>query len=1137
MSNSESARGTDSRPKRVYGKMTSVKHPLLSYALASTIALSITPSAQARPSHSDPPTLAWVLKQHMRAMGTTGGNAKLASTEHSIYTLSAAGLDGSLEEYTAPPKFRVDMTLGPLHEIKADDGLQGWEQDSTGNVRIVRGPELTEERAETDFSLETYDPLSGRAKVVLHPHRDPATHDYIIDATPDGGTTQTLYLNPKTFLTDKMVVHEGGIEGAISILGYRSVNGVMTPTKLQIGYAGLPVVVTADLQTADYGKPIDKALFRMPATARDFEFLSPSSTNSAAPPPPPGTTSTTPPAPTASTLESTTIPFTSQDAEIILPVTINGHQFHFLLDSGAGSSFITGGSAKVAGLTSQGSVAAVGYGGTTETGLSTHTVVDVGNALRLKGQLLYVIQDPRLASTLAQRANVDGALGYDVFARMTVRIDYPNRLITFSAPGDEPKPTEALPAPPLAKGREIKPLIVPIKLENHTPTISAAVDGRKAGQFLVDTGDNGDIHLYSHYAAANKLVNTASSPNAVVRTGVGVGGSVSEVLTPGHRIEIGGTTVKDVTLATMHSGGIDDLSDFAGGIGNGILCRYAVTFDYADSTLRFDKSTPVSTPTPSSDSPPPPPAPSRSMPPPPPPAPVSTPPAAPVGLTLTDLLAKHLAALGGEDALDKIEDTQITASLSTGGIDGTVLTAFKSPSDEYEEDKLGIMEIRQGYNGKDGWRADGNGNERALSDDEVRDLKNQLFFDTNSYVLPGRLSGKMTLRPDREAGTGDYVVDVLPDGGKPATIYFDPASFMIAKEQHKDDDELTVTTFSDYRPFDGVMFPTKQHITNGTTRYDIDLTVQKIENNVALASDLFDPPNRQKGYAFVEKGATSATVPFKIDGGEIGFEALIDGHKERLLFDSGASSIAIDKQTADSLKLKQAGVLEARGYGGSTDLHPVAITSFEIPGAIRIDNITGVAVNVSSAIEGFLNDRIAGFVGYDLLSRFVIKLDYEHKTLTFIDPSSFTPTAADGEALDIQLDDDIPSVKAAIDHLAPALFIIDTGDFSTLRMYEPYISNNKLKEKYKNGVKTAGGGIAGVSESLRTRIDAFDLGPVTFNSVPTEFSLDTKGGTSDIDAGSIGAGILQRFIVTFDFPDGRIYLAPARKATRPFPGS
>jgi predicted aspartyl protease len=1090
--------------------MTSVKQRCLPLALALTAAFINNPTAHAHPTKERHASLAWVLKQHLRAMGVAETN-KMKAGEHSLYTLSAGGLTGTLEEYTAPPKYRVEMNLGPLQITKADDGLQGWERDSTGNVRIVRGPELTEERADTSFSLETYDPLQSKAKVFLHPERDPSTHDYIVDATPAGGESQTLYINPKTFLYDKMVVHQGGITGTVTIHGFKTIDGVKTPAHLDIGYAGLPVVVTADLRGADYGKPLPADLFRTPVSARDFEFLH---------------TATMPTGAgghMAARLDSATIPFTSDDNEVVIPVTINGHKLRFILDSGAGSSFLTGAGAKLAGVTSEGNMAAVGYGGTARTGLATHTTVDVGDALRLKGQLLYVIQDAQLAKSLKDRAAVDGALGYDVFARMIVRIDYPNRTITFSAPGDN----SGKPQSPAGK-----PIVIPIKLENHTPTISAAVDGRKPAQFLVDTGDNGDIHLYTRYATANKLMNSPKSADAVTRVGFGIGGMVQEIITPGHRLSFGGTTVKGVTLATMHTTGINDISDFAGGIGNGILSRYAVTFDYADGSMTLGKSAPSTivpgvAGTVSAAVPPPPP------PPPPVAAPV-VPAPKPAGLTLDQLMAKHLQALGGKDALDHITDTRITAELDTGGIKGTVVTAFQSPDKEYEEDKLGIMEVRQGYNGKDGWRADGNGNLRPLSADELSDLRNQIFFDTNSYVLPGRMPGKLTLRPDLDSSTGDYVVDILPQGGKPATLFFDPKTFLIAKEQHNDDDVLTVTSFSDYKPFDNVMFPTKQHISNGTARYDIDMTVDKIENNVTIAPTIFDPPNRAKGDAFVKPGATSATVHFEMDSGEIGFVALIDGHRERLLFDSGASSIAISKRTADSLKLKQAGTLEARGYGGSTDLHPISISTFEIPGAIRLKDVTGVSVNLSAAIDRFLNERVAGFVGYDLLTRFVIRLDYAHQTLTFIDPAAFKPTAADGIPLDIQLDNDIPSIHAAIDNLPSAQYIIDTGDFSTLRMYEPYISDNKLTEKYKNGIHTAGGGIAGLSESLKTHVDTFDLAGVIFKQVPAEFSLDPKGGTSQINAGSIGSGLLSRFIVTFDYPRGRIYLAPGPNATRPF---
>lgn len=1137
-----------------------VKQPLLLFAAAIAAVLISTSPTQARQRHAQADTLAWLLQRHREAAGQP--DTKSGSC-HSIYTLSTGGMAGTMEEFDFPPaKYRVNVDMGPLHVIDADDGVQGWEQDSTGNVRIIRGPELTENRAAANFSIESFDPLKdgSKADVHLRPQRDPVTHDYIIDATPAGGTPQTIYINPKTFLADKMIMNEAGITGTITVSSYRKVDGVQTPEHIAIGYAGLPILVTADLKTIEYGVTEDPSMFRLPVAARDFEFLK------------------------STDHDVTVVPFDFEDNEIIVPVTINGHKLRFALDSGSASSFISSDAARSLNLTTEGAVSTLGYGGESKSGISAHTTVDVGDSLRLKGQLLYVVDLP---GGVLSRSLMDGALGYDIFARFVVRIDFAHRQLILAAPGADVA-TETTAA---VVGN---PIILPIKLANHTPTVEAAVDGRKPAHFLIDTGDSGDVHLFNRYAVANGLVSKLTAHGASIKVGFGVGGLVQEVNTPGHTLKIGPVPVSNVLIATVNGSGIADVSDLAGGIGNTVLDRFMVTFDYSNNTIRFDRTmpapigrtaplpvaaTPTRTPTPQPASPnaaatPPAPMPPSSNPVSPSPTPAASsnttvpPPALPVpsppvmttqpaptatatptvtadpassrqpslivDLTLPELMARHLSAIGGADALNAIANTRMEEEVSTGGIDGDVTTVYASPDKEYEEDKLGVMDVLQGYNGKQAWRADGNGNIRPLSADEMSDLRNQLFFDTNSYVLPGRLPGKMTLRPFRDAQTRDYMVDVIPEGGKPATLYFDPQSYMIVREEHSDDEIQTVTSFSDFSKVDGVMFPMTQHISNGNARYDISLKVTDIKDNVDLSASLFDPPVRPARYTFIKAGATSASVGIDTNEHQIGVRVIINGHKERILLDTGASTLAIAASIAGPLKLKQGGIIEAVGYGGSTDLHPVEISSIEFPGALRLNDITGVTVNLPGELDKATGDNVAGFIGYDLLSQFVVRLDYAARKITLIEPSAFHPTPADGQPLDVDLNNDIPTVTAQVDGLAPARYLIDTGDYASIRFFEPYISNNKLDKKYPNGDIIAGGGIAGVSESRSTVIDSFSLAGVTFKKVPAEFSLDPTGGSSQLNAGALGYGLLSRFVVTFDYPDGKVYFASTPKTSRPF---
>ncbi len=1053
-----------------------MKHNLISQVLACTLLCPLLPLA--RPADAAPLTLSQLLVRHRNAAATPPAQHDKSAHEI-VYSISAGGLAGSMTTYEAPPhKSRMEMLLGPISMTTGTDGKVTWEQDGAGNVRILGGEELTERAADTGFSLETFNPLNNKAGTVvkLRPKLDPDGL-YVVDVYPKNGSEQNIYLDPKTFLIKKTVEHKGGLTGVITILGYTQREGTQVPSRMVIQYAGLPLVIDATLKSVARIPAVTAALFAPPTLPKDWRFLAEGPRISAS------------------------VPFTAESGEIVVPVTVNGHALRFLLDSGSGTAFVTEGGAKTAGLTTQGDLPALGYGGSAATGLAADTTLEVGNAVRLTHLTLHVIKDPAITRLLAEHGHLDGAVGYELFARLTVGIDYTNKTLTLTDPAT---------VPPKQAGESV----VPIKLENRMPTVLASVDGKAPGRFLIDTGDSGAAHLYTQYALANGLLPKAGDPGAATQQGVGVGGQMTETLSPGHSLRIGGERVSGLTLSTVGGPGISQISSQAGGIGNLFLSHFIVTFDYARGTLSLRPSPPTPAATPAvftmitrprwtfaSDT--------------------------PAALTLNALLQKHLAALGGASALEAIKDTKITSDVLTGGIHGVITTIYAAPDKEYEEDKLGILDSLQGYDGKTAWERDTNGNVRDLAGEELKDLRVQLFFDTNSYVLPGRIPGSLSLRPQAEAGTGNYVVDALPEGGKKSTIYFDPKTFMIVKEQHLDDDVLVTTAYSDYRGVDGTPFPFHTVTTNGNTRYDIVGQVMHLENNVPILPSLFAKPLGSKNFGFVSPGAKTASVPFDLDDGEIGLEIKINGTEERVFLDSGAGGIALSQTAATALGLKSDGFLEVRGYGGSTDQHPVAIQSLEVPGAVQLSDITGIAIDLPQQLDNYFTRPLAGFIGYDLLSHFVVRIDYGRKKITFTQPAAFQPSPSDGTELPLTLDSNLPTIKASVDGLPPALFLVDTGDAdAAVRLYGPYVAKYGLDKKYPRGVVAVGGGIGGVSRARRTRVASFTLAGQTLRDIPADFSLDTKGGASVVNAGSLGSRLLSRFVVTFDYPHNRVFFAP-----------
>jgi hypothetical protein len=112
------------------------------------------------------------------------------------------------------------------------------------------------------------------------------------------------------------------------------------------------------------------------------------------------------------------------------------------------------------------------------------------------------------------------------------------------------------------------------------------VDGRK-GWFALDTGNNAQVILFKAWVEAQD--HAAWFDITVDVAGNGVGGAVTFRQGRAGEVTLAGRSVQGlpVLLAGEHAGSLS-ASGAAGNIGESVLGRYAVTFDYAHETVRLD---------------------------------------------------------------------------------------------------------------------------------------------------------------------------------------------------------------------------------------------------------------------------------------------------------------------------------------------------------------------------------------------------------------------------------------------------------------------------------------------------------------------------------------------------------------------
>jgi predicted aspartyl protease len=498
------------------------------------------------------------------------------------------------------------------------------------------------------------------------------------------------------------------------------------------------------------------------------------------------------------------------------------------------------------------------------------------------------------------------------------------------------------------------------------------------------------------------------------------------------------------------------------------------------------------------------------------------------------VLEKAKQATGGK-AWDAVRSVHTKAKLTTSGLSGTAeawedtltgrsLTRFE----------LGPVKGAEGFDGEVLWSQDSSGEARAEEGTDARlGAVDNAYRRTMAYWYPERWPGTVEDAGERrENGRTFRVVRITPQGGRPFEMWLDASTFLFDRVVEKAAIETQTTYFSDYRDVSGVKVPFVTRASNGETRYDQFFTAEKVEINVPLEEGMFSMPTAATRDFAIAGSRTSTSVPFMLVNGHIYLQVRLDGKGPfRFLCDTGGANI-VTPELARSLGLETAGTLQGRGVGEkSEDVGLTKIKSLEIGGATLSNQVFAVYPLMDLAkAEGLLPQ---GLIGYEVFKRFVVTVDYEHRRLTLTLPSAFSYQGT-RTVVPFRFNNHIPQVEGEIDGI-PGRFDIDTGSRSSLTILAPFAEKHNLKEKYGAKIEAVTGwGVGGPARGWIVRTHVLKLGGVTVEGAVADLSVQKSGAFVDpYVAGNVGAGVLQRFNIVFDYGGQRLIFEPNANFSRP----
>lgn len=491
------------------------------------------------------------------------------------------------------------------------------------------------------------------------------------------------------------------------------------------------------------------------------------------------------------------------------------------------------------------------------------------------------------------------------------------------------------------------------------------------------------------------------------------------------------------------------------------------------------------------------------------------------------VLNAYRAASGG-DAWHGKAVMKTEANIAGQGMTGsaTIITDLHNGA-FVQHHTLGPASGAQGFDGTDAWRQGPNGDVNLEKGGDALPLAiNQAYRDAHAWWRPDFGGASVTADGTKPCGGSRCdVLTITPRGGKPFDAWFDAQTHLLVHTVEKQGARTVTTRFSDYRASDGVRLPWKQVIDDGAgAQYLLTVTTTSVAFLPAQPLAIYAPPQGTAGDFTIASGATQTTFPFHLYNNHIYAHAWVNGHGPlTFIFDTGGQNILVPA-TAKALGIDVQGAMPGGGVGNKTADYGLAkVATLRIGGVTFRNQLVGVLDFGIDNVEGV---NIQGMAGFELFKHFVTRIDYGKRTITLIEPAHFNSKDA-GTPIPFVFDDDNPEVDGSFEGI-PAKFDIDTGARDALTLTAPFAQAHDLRATHPKGVEAVGGwGIGGASRGYVTRGREVAIGPVKIPDVVTSFSTQKQGAFSSAAyQGNVGAGLLKRFVVTFDYPHQRLYLKP-----------
>ena len=325
-----------------------------------------------------------------------------------------------------------------------------------------------------------------------------------------------------------------------------------------------------------------------------------------------------------------------------------------------------------------------------------------------------------------------------------------------------------------------------------------------------------------------------------------------------------------------------------------------------------------------------------------------------------------------------------------------------------------------------------------------------------------------------------------------------------------------VTTFDDYRIFDGI--PEPSHV-RSVDSFGNERDETLLSRTLDLAADAreLDVPASRRTLVEFPAGTPFVRLPVRIVNGLLILKLTIGTRTYDFLLDSGAAGIVVDPSIVDEGKLDRFGARIGSTIGTYNETTSI-IPQIALAG-LRLRNVVVRVVNVPFVIDD--HTRIAGLLGFDFFADAIVHIDIARGIADVIAPAAFH-APPEAIAVPLALDDRTPDVRARVSGVAGRV-VLDTG--ANRSVFTTAFAG-------RADVATEGAGntrfraMGGTGTAAAVHIKQFELAGIE-QIDPLVDVTSADFGTEDVD-GTAGTDLMHPYELYFDYRANALYVRRSR---------